>query len=163
MTCQNCNIELLAVYGSGRFCSLKCARSFSTKKKREQRIIFCDCGFQCNSVQQLQNHKIETHKTKFEDLKKDFTRKKWLLKERGRKCEICGITEWCGKETPITIDHIDGNPNNNLKENLRLICPNCHAQTETFCSKNSRNKYSKSDRAKLLAKYPRYRDINKAL
>jgi hypothetical protein len=37
-----------------------------------------------------------------------------------------------GKPIPIELDHIDGNSDNNSAENLRLICPNCHAQTETY-------------------------------
>lgn len=48
------------------------------------------------------------------------------------KCSRCGITEWNGLKTPIELDHIDGNHNNNLLENLRLLCPNCHAQTDTY-------------------------------
>lgn len=51
-------------------------------------------------------------------------------------CEICGITEWCGKPTPIALDHKNGNKRDNRLENLRTVCPNCHAQTETFAGKN---------------------------
>jgi 5-methylcytosine-specific restriction endonuclease McrA len=61
-----------------------------------------------------------------------------LLKE-GRKehrCEICGTTEWMNKPVPLQLDHIDGNPHNHVWSNLRLICPNCHAQTETYCGRN---------------------------
>ena len=54
------------------------------------------------------------------------------------KCEICGIQEWNGKEINCQLDHIDGNKNNNALENLRIICPNCHSQTETFGFKNGR-------------------------
>ena len=35
----------------------------------------------------------------------------------------------------LQLDHIDGDPANNMIENLRILCPNCHTQTETFGSK----------------------------
>ena len=63
-----------------------------------------------------------------------------LLRENvfERKCYKCNNTEWMGKDIPLELEHIDGdNKNNNLK-NLMLLCPNCHAQTDTYRrSKNS--------------------------
>ena len=37
-------------------------------------------------------------------------------------------------------DHIDGNPDNNTKDNIRMLCPNCHSQTDTFGVKNKKSK-----------------------
>ena len=54
------------------------------------------------------------------------------------KCEQCGLTEWNGKPAPIELDHIDGNHYNNELSNLRILCPNCHAQTDTHCRKNQK-------------------------
>jgi len=58
--------------------------------------------------------------------------KKLLLKERGVICEGCGLSEWCGKPIPLELDHIDGDGTNNNKENLKLLCCNCHALTPTW-------------------------------
>jgi len=54
------------------------------------------------------------------------------------KCECCGITEWMGQPTPIELDHINGVHTDNRLENLRLLCPNCHAQTDTYRGKNKK-------------------------
>jgi Zn finger protein HypA/HybF involved in hydrogenase expression len=58
------------------------------------------------------------------------------LKEH--KCECCGITEWNGKPAPIELDHINGDHCDNRLENLRILCPNCHAQTDTYRGKNKK-------------------------
>lgn len=62
--------------------------------------------------------------------------KNYLLDTRGHLCEVCGITEWMGKPAPLELDHRDGNSDNNVLDNVRLICPNCHAQTATYKGRN---------------------------
>ena len=56
------------------------------------------------------------------------------------KCEICETEQWMGKEVPIELDHIDGNHYNNELSNLRIVCPNCHAQQDTNSGKNVKNR-----------------------
>lgn len=57
------------------------------------------------------------------------------------KCAICGnIGEWNGVSLTLQIDHINGINNDNRKENLRWLCPNCHSQTPTFNGKNKTKK-----------------------
>ncbi len=55
------------------------------------------------------------------------------------ECNECSLTEWNNKEIILELDHIDGNNRNNLPTNLRLLCPNCHSQTDTFRGRNINN------------------------
>ena len=85
-------------------------------------------------------------KIKLEDILKEdsdyqsYKLKRRLLKEglKERKCEQCGITEWNGQPAPIELDHINGVKTDNRLENLRILCPNCHAQTKTYRGKNKK-------------------------
>ena len=56
------------------------------------------------------------------------------------KCSCCGRKEWNNQPIPIELDHIDGDNKNNNLDNLRLLCPNCHAQTDTYRGKNKKIK-----------------------
>jgi DNA-binding CsgD family transcriptional regulator len=56
------------------------------------------------------------------------------LKEN--RCERCGITEWAGKPLNMQLHHINGDGLDNRIENLELLCPNCHSQTETYGGRN---------------------------
>lgn len=64
--------------------------------------------------------------------------KKRIIKEKvlPYKCVECGLSEWRDKELSLHLDHIDGDSKNHKLENLRLLCPNCHSQTDTWCGKN---------------------------
>jgi hypothetical protein len=70
-----------------------------------------------------------------------FKLKNRLLKEgiKENKCEECGLPgSWNGKPISIELDHIDGKRTNHRIENLRMLCPNCHSQTDTYRSKNKK-------------------------
>jgi hypothetical protein len=60
-----------------------------------------------------------------------------LLKEKilNYRCSQCGIVDWQGKPISLHLDHIDGNNTNHSLSNLRILCPNCHSQTPTYCVK----------------------------
>lgn len=59
-----------------------------------------------------------------------------LLKERPYRCEKCGLVDWLGEPINLQVHHIDGNSNHNTRDNLMLLCPNCHSQTDNWCNKN---------------------------
>lgn len=61
-----------------------------------------------------------------------------LLREgvKEHRCEVCGLSEWLGSPIPLELDHINGINNDHRLHNLRLICPNCHAQTDNYRGKN---------------------------
>jgi len=51
-------------------------------------------------------------------------------------CVSCNNVNWLGSKIPLELDHIDGDSSNHKLENIRLLCPNCHAFTETYRGKN---------------------------
>ncbi len=52
-------------------------------------------------------------------------------------CDECGLDQWRGKPLSIQIDHRNGIRNDHRLENLRMLCPNCHSQTDTFAGRNT--------------------------
>jgi 5-methylcytosine-specific restriction endonuclease McrA len=57
-----------------------------------------------------------------------------LLEDR---CQRCGICEWHGRCLPLELHHINGIGQDNRLENLTLLCPNCHSQTDSWGGRNS--------------------------
>lgn len=82
--------------------------------------------------------------------------KEKLLKEGliNNCCSICGLTEWNNKPLILQLHHIDGDHNNNNLNNLQLLCPNCHSQTENYCGSANKNivKYYCKDCGKEIKK-----------
>lgn len=63
-----------------------------------------------------------------------------LIESRGNKCEDCGLFDWRNKPIALEVHHLDGDSSNNKSENLRLLCPNCHSQTDNFRFKGRKKK-----------------------
>ena len=131
MKCLNCNKEL-RIRSQVKFCSNKCQVNFQYKKY----------------IIQWKNNK------KAGIMTKNISRhiKRYFIDKNGEVCMLCG---WNKKhkitgKVPLEIDHSDGNSENNAENNLRLICPNCHALTSNFKNLNKgrgrlwrKNKYIK--------------------
>ena len=122
-TCQNCGKEFYAYYSSsGKFCSNKCQQELKSKQSYKK-IIEGDASIM------RANYNITPVVYKY------------LMKEQGYKCAICGLdAEWQGNPLTFIVDHIDGNAANNKRDNLRCVCPNCDSQLDTY--KNTGNRIS---------------------
>ncbi|MFA5436708.1 MAG: HNH endonuclease signature motif containing protein [Candidatus Neomarinimicrobiota bacterium] len=66
----------------------------------------------------------------------------YLLEER---CSVCGISSWNGLPLNLHLDHISGDHRDHSLNNIRLLCPNCHSQTETYCRGSSPRKPKAKD------------------
>ena len=108
-----------------KFCQEAFAR---TRKNRNN--VHCD---ECVKT------RAYNRKYSLAEIRHPQTRRNFLIDKRGHTCQICNNSEWCGKPIPLETDHIDGNHNNNEESNLRLICPNCHAQTPNYKARNKGN------------------------
>lgn len=104
------------------------------------------CSQECSTVHRMQENyeKYKLDNSIAYGQKNMRSYKKWFLEEQNYKCDICGINNsWNEKELVFILDHIDGNADNNQRENLRLVCPNCDSQLDTFKSKNKNSARSK--------------------
>lgn len=75
----------------------------------------------------------------------------------------CGLTDWHGSHLVLELDHISGKRNDNRKENLRWLCPNCHSQTDTFRGRNKNPGIKKVDDSVLLTALRNHSNIRQAL
>jgi len=113
--CIVCNSEIL-LYGH-KYCSIKCANSIRRtnlyKDYIENNEKYCRPNYQLKSFKPI------------------------FLEEQNHECNICGMSDtWNGKPIVFVLDHIDGDASNNKRENIRLVCPNCDSQLDTYKSKN---------------------------
>ena len=66
---------------------------------------------------------------------------RWRLLRSGildSVCAECGIMDWRGKSLSMHLHHINGVSNDNRLENLQMLCPNCHSQTNSYSGRNAK-------------------------
>lgn len=86
-----------------------------------------------------------------------------LFEEQDGKCNKCGLTEWLGKPIAFELEHKDGDGGNNKRENVELLCPNCHSQTTTWRGRNINSGIKKVSDEELTKAYHEQGNIRRAL
>lgn len=107
--------------------------------KRSQKVYCgnaCQMSFRRNARTKLW---LESGQARINSHRGHYIREYLAAAQSGR-CAICGGSPvWQDQILAFVLDHIDGDPTNNRRENLRLVCPNCDSQLPTYKSRNRGN------------------------
>jgi hypothetical protein len=134
--CLECNLEL-TTRKQRKFCSGRCQKRLEYREYIARWLRGQEAG--TKGWNQVSNHI-----------------KRWLFEQRGAMCWICSWDKIhpIDNKCPLEVDHIDGKHENNRPENLRLLCPNCHALTPTYKNRNKGNgRQQRRDRYKNCQTY----------
>lgn len=138
--CEDCKLILSYKKRFNRFCDRVCAARKRNQNRQHKKCKSCDnipkrgCQY-CETCFLEKKNKGKIPKA-LGECKSSTSIRKFLLKTRQHKCELCELEKWREYSIPLEVDHKNGNSQENTEENLRLICPNCHALTDTWKGKN---------------------------
>ena len=129
MKCKNCGKEITAKNNT-KFCCIKCCSEYRQKEIYKKYLEDNSIAWGYKNMQHY---------------------KKYFLEDQDHRCAICGMKdEWNGKPLVFVLDHINGNADDNSRDNLRLICPNCDSKLDTFKSKNKHSARAKYRNIKIM-------------
>lgn len=140
--CGFCGTKLPFEKRRSKFCDHSCSAKFNNKgvTRHIKRSKVCSCGnpklISNKYCDECIRKRVYNPPLSLGQMKSDRSRRRWLITHRGHRCEICGLESWQGQPIPLELHHDDGDTDNNSEENLKLLCPNCHAQTPTHRNRN---------------------------
>lgn len=107
--------------------------------KRSQKV-FCSNACQATVRRDVGTKRwLETGEASLAGYRDHYIRQ-YIADAQSNCCAICGgPNTWLGLYLALVLDHINGNPTDNRRENLRLVCPNCDSQLSTYKSRNRGN------------------------
>jgi hypothetical protein len=176
---ENCGREHDGSYGSGRFCSRSCAnsraRSEEDKKKisegikkayaegRAKRPNITQDQIDARVAAQRKKAIDELMAADYSSLRFERLRKRVIL-EQDNKCNRCGLDEWLDEPLMLELEHKDGNNQNNDRDNIECLCPNCHSLTPTWRGRNkSKVRTVPVSEEQMVRAYARTGNIRQAL
>lgn len=155
MECLYCQKQT----NNAKFCSLSCSASYNNSKdpKRKPTVRQCSncsksftrapssssnskcCSDECRlAYAWQQKHDKVIQDNGWSSNVQNSTIRRWFIKFHGNNCMLCGLNadNWQGKPITLIVDHINGDCQNQSLDNLRLVCPNCDSQLDTYKAKN---------------------------
>jgi len=142
--CLNCGEVFPYERRRNKFCSQSCAASFNNKGVVRTEVVNSKTCAHCGENKEKRHNKycdfciekgVYNYPHSLEEILSESGVRAYLLRTREYRCQECGLDMWRDRPIALEVDHVDGNPDNNTEENLRLVCPNCHALTESFKGK----------------------------
>ncbi len=97
------------------------------KNPSRKNMPHLEARIHCSTFLEKDGRKINSHKLKTILIRDG-------LKEM--KCEICGNYDWMGNKIPLELHHVNGDHWDNRIDNLKILCPNCHALTPNNSGRN---------------------------
>lgn len=116
INCVECKALFKMTRASQKYCTNNC-KFIHIQKTRDEQIIQ-NKGFSENAT--------------------NLTIRQFLIRQHGNYCMICGLdaNDWQCKKLTLIVDHVNGDCKNQKLDNLRIVCPNCDSQLDTYKAKN---------------------------
>lgn len=158
--CKKCGNDFEPVKGLINYCSLECrnSRTWSDddKKKKSEAAkksekVKIATALASEAKSNMTSDRWFEIKSKRESIRKeeilnsDYSQltfgklRERILYEQNCKCNRCGLSDWLGQTISLELEHKDGNHHNNQRDNLEMLCPNCHSLTLTWRGRNKQN------------------------